>query len=246
MGKVWLAQDEMLARPVAVKDFVLSEEVIDGPEARARVLNEARAAAQIKHPGVVDVYDLAVEAGQLWIVMEALSGQTLAQTIRQRGRMDPEQVVGIALQLLDALQAVHAAGIVHRDVKPGNVQLSSDGRAVLIDFGLASRGGTAPIKAGQVVGSPPYMAPESIRYGCFGPASDLFSLGASLYAAVEGQQAFGDLSMLSVLDAVQNEPPPAARHAGRLRPVIDGLLTKDPDARLSCSQAHELLLTASR
>jgi serine/threonine protein kinase len=242
MGDVWLAADEVLVRPVAIKEFTLPEEIIDKRAASARVLSEAQAAAQVRHPGVVSVYDIAADDGQLWIVMEALSGQTLAQAIREEGRLDPGRVVGIAVQLLEALQAVHREGIVHRDVKPGNVQLSGAERVVLVDFGLASRGGKAPaIKPGQIVGSPPYMAPESISEGRFGPASDLFSLGATLYAAVEGRQPFDELSAFSTLEAVKNEPPLPARHAGCLRPVIDGLLTKDPDARLSLSDALDYL-----
>jgi serine/threonine protein kinase len=242
MGTVWLAADKVLVRPVAIKEFTLPEEVIDRTAASARVLSEAQAAAQVSHPGVVGVYDLAAEDGQLWIVMEALSGQTLAHAIREQGRLDPGRVVDIAVQLLEALQAVHHEGIIHRDVKPSNVQLSAESRVVLTDFGLASRDGKAPpIKPGQVVGSPPYMAPESIHEGRFGPASDLFSLGATLYAAIEGRQPFDELSTWSTLEAVKNEDPPPARHAGCLRPVIDGLLTKDPDARLVLSEAHQYL-----
>jgi serine/threonine protein kinase len=229
MGNVWLARDEILGRPVAIKELMLPEEVIDRRAATARVLGEAQAAAQVNHPGVVEVHDLAVQDGRLWIVMEALPGQTLAHAIRERGRISTGRVVEIALQLLEALQAVHREGIIHRDVKPSNVQLSIGNRAVLIDFGLAVRDGKVPpIKPGQIVGSPPYMAPESIREGRFGPESDLFSLGATLYAAVEGRQPFCELSTFSVLRAVQDESPPPARHAGCLRPVIDGLLTKDP------------------
>jgi serine/threonine protein kinase len=243
MGNVWLAADEILDRHVAIKEFTLSEDVIDRTAATARVLDEAKAAARVSHPSVVSVHDLAVEDGQLWIVMEALSGHTLAQAIREQGRMDLGRVADIAVQMLQALEAVHREGIVHRDVKPGNVQLSSDGRVVLIDFGLASRDGKAsPIKPGQIVGSPPYMAPETIREGTFGPASDLFSLGATIYAAVEGRQPFHELSAFSTLEAVKNEPPPPARHAGYLRPVIEGLLTKDPDARLSLAEAHDYLM----
>jgi serine/threonine protein kinase len=242
MGSVWLAGDEILVRPVAIKEFTLPEEVIDRTAAGARVLSEAQAAARVSHPGVVAVYDLAVEDGQLWIVMEALSGQTLADAIQEQGRLHPGRVVHIAVQLLEALQAVHREGIIHRDVKPSNVQLSGESRVVLTDFGLASGGGKAAlIKPGQVVGSPPYMAPESIHEGRFGPASDLFSLGATLYAAVEGRQPFDEMSTFSTLEAVKNEAPPPARHAGCLRPVIDGLLTKDPDARLRLTEAHQYL-----
>ncbi|MDQ1689904.1 MAG: eukaryotic-like serine/threonine-protein kinase [Pseudonocardiales bacterium] len=242
MGNVWLAEDEILVRPVAIKEFTLPEEIIDSTAASARVLSEAQAAARVRHPGVVGVYDLAVEDGQLWIVMEALSGQTLADAIRQQGRLDPGRVVDIAVQLLAALRAVHREGVIHRDIKPSNVQLSDESRVVLTDFGLASRGGESPpIKQGQVVGSPPFMAPESIQEGRFGPESDLFSLGATLYAAVEGRQPFDERSTFSTLEAVKSQVPPPARHAGCLRPVIDGLLAKDPDARLTLSQAHDYL-----
>jgi serine/threonine protein kinase len=127
-------------------------------------------------------------------------------------------------------------------VKPSNVQLSDGSRVVLTDFGLAFHGDKAsPIRPGQVVGSPPYMAPESIFEGRFGPASDVFSLGATLYAAVEGRKPFDATSRFSTLEAVKNEAPLPARHAGCLRPVIDGLLTKDPDARLTLSEAYSYL-----
>jgi serine/threonine protein kinase len=242
MGSVWLAEDEILARPVAIKEFTLSDDVLDSTVAGAWPLLEAQAAAQASHPNVVGIYDLAVDEGRLWIVMEALSGQTLAHTIREQGRLNLARVVDIAVQLLAALHAVHRAGIIHRDVKPSNVQLSGGSRVVLTDFGLASCSGkTVPIKPGQIVGSPPFMAPESIREGRFGPASDLFSLGATLYAAVEGRKPFNEMSRISTMEAVTTEAPAPARHAGCLRPVIDGLLTKDPDARLTLSEADSYL-----
>jgi serine/threonine protein kinase len=242
MGSVWLAEDEILARPVAIKGSTLSEDVMKRSAARAWPLVEAKAAAQVSHPNVVGIYDLAVDDGQLWIVMEALSGQTLSHAIREQGRLETARVVDIAMQLLAALQAVHRAGIIHRDVKPSNVQLSAESRVVLTDFGLASHADQAsPIEPGQVVGSPPYMAPESIHEGRFGPESDLFSLGATLYVAVEGRKPFDAMSRFSTLEAVRNETPPPARHAGCLRPVINGLLTKDPDARLTLSEAHGYL-----
>jgi serine/threonine protein kinase len=242
MGSVWLATDELLLRDVAMKEHAPAEDLMDSTPTNGWVLSEARAAAQIRHPGVVGIYDLALDGEQRWIVMEALSGQTLADTITERGRLDPRHVLDIAVRLLEALRAVHHAGIVHRDVKPSNVQLTSDHRVVLTDFGLASRDGKAPpIKPGQFVGSPPYMAPESIYDGRFGPASDLFSLGATLYTAVEGRKPFEDVTTFSILEAVKNAAPPPARRAGYLRPVIDGLLTKDPDARLTLPQAYDYL-----
>jgi serine/threonine protein kinase len=247
MGTVWLAEDESLGRPVAIKEFTLPGELIDTEAATARVRVEARAAARISHPGVVGVYDLAVEHGPPWIVMEALSGHTLAHEIRERGRVEPVVAWDIATQLVAALQAVHGEGLIHRDVKPGNVQLTSDGRAVLIDFGLAAcRAAPSVTRRGLLVGSPPFMAPESIRDGRFTPASDLFALGATLYAAVEGRHPFRDLSAFSILEAVKTQDPPPAEHAGRLRPVIDGLLTKDPAARWNLVAARQYLHRADQ
>lgn len=244
MGDVWLARDEILARPVAIKEFTLPEAVIDRATATARVFNEAQAAAQVAHRGVVRVYDLAVDNGRHWIVMEALTGQTLADAIHEQGRLELGRVVDIAVQLLEALQAMHREGVIHRDVKPSNVQLSSSGRVVLTDFGLATLGGPAAgTEPGQVLGSPPYLAPEAILEGWFGPASDMYALGATLYEAVEGRQPLDGTTSFSTLDAEKNEPPPPVPHAGYLRPVIRGLLTKDPDRRLGSSEAHLYLKT---
>lgn len=241
MGAVWLARDEVLVRPVAVKELTLPAVVRDRQAASEHVLGEARAASLVSHPGVVCVHDLATEDGRHWIVMEVLAGQTLEQAIREQGRLAPRRVLDIAWQLLQALQALHRVDIVHRDVKPSNVQLSGK-RVVLTDFGLASRGGTAPVTApGQVAGSPPFMAPETIEEGRFGPASDLFSLGATLYAAVEGRQPYEKGSTFSTLQAVRNETPPPARHAGFLAPVVHGLLIKNPVLRLGSAEALSYL-----
>jgi serine/threonine protein kinase len=238
MGAVWLARDEMLLRAVAIKECRLPE-TGSGSPASVELLREAQAASQVSHPGVVRVYDVVVEGDRSWIVMEALSGPTLAQSIRAEGRLPVPCVVDIGLKLLEALRAVHREGIIHRDVKPSNVQLCGTGRVVLTDFGLASCDGVAPAdERGYIFGSPPYMAPEAIREGRFSPASDLFSLGATLYAAVEGRQAVDDLTPFSTLVAVMHDSPRPALHADRLRPVIDGLLTKDHDQRLGLDEAY--------
>ncbi|WP_253236599.1 serine/threonine-protein kinase [Paractinoplanes aksuensis] len=235
MGSVWLADDELLGRPVAVKRA-------DEP---GRALEEARAAASVDHPGTVRVLDLVADGDEHWIVMEALSGRTLADVLREDGPRPVEQVRRIGLSLLDALVAVHRAGIVHRDVKPGNVQLCADGRVVLIDFGIAwspASGPGAPAEGFE--GSPAYVSPEQMYGAPPEPASDLFTLGATLYAAVEGRSPFDRGDLFATMLAVTEADPAPFRLAGPLRPVIEGLLAADPARRWTLDQAREALVTA--
>src|SRR6266498_2456848 len=186
MGRVWLGYDELLARPVAVKQVLLGTR--ESEDAREGALAEARALARVDHPGVVRIHDLVEDGGDPWIVMELLSGRTLADRIAADGPLPPAQVRRIALELLDALRAVHAAGLVHCDVKPANVQLCDDGRVVLTDFGIATTvDDQQTLSSEALAGSPAYMSPERARGEAAGPASDLFSLGATLFAAVEGK-----------------------------------------------------------
>jgi serine/threonine protein kinase len=180
--------------------------------------------------------------GRPWIVMELLSGQTLAAVLADQGPLPIERVKTLGLGLLDAVQATHRAGIVHRDVKPANVQLCDDGRVVLMDFGIARTldGGTT-VSSGLLAGSPAYISPEQFQCGEVGPASDLFSLGATLFAAVEGRAPFEKGDLFATLTAVVVDPPGPFRRAGRLGPVIEGLLVKEPDRRLSADQARAAL-----
>jgi serine/threonine protein kinase len=249
MGAVWLAEDETLHRRVAVKEAVPT-----GPEtdeerdaAAARLLREARLAARVNHPGTVRVYDLVEDAGRPWIVMEALPGRTLEAALREDGPLPLDQATAIALRLLDALHATHRAGIVHRDVKPSNLQLCGGPRVVLTDFGIAStiedRSGNATCR---IVGSPAYMSPERVHGADSGPASDLFSLGATLYAAVEGRSPFGKGCPAATLTAVVTDPPGPLLRAGPLGPVIEGLLAKDPGRRLGADQARSALRAVQR
>nr|WP_221374215.1 serine/threonine-protein kinase [Actinoplanes polyasparticus] len=234
MGSVWLAHDELLGRPVAVKRA-------DEP---GRALDEARAAASVVHCGTVRILDVVRDGGEPWIVMEALSGRTLADVLREDGPLAVERVRRIGLSLLDALEAVHRAGIVHRDVKPGNVQLCADGRVVLIDFGIAcSAYGPRPPAEG-FEGSPAYVSPEQLRGAPPEPASDLFTLGATLYAAVEGRSPFDRGDLVATMLAVTEATPAPFRLAGPLRPVIEGLLAADPGRRRTLRQAREALVTA--
>jgi eukaryotic-like serine/threonine-protein kinase len=244
MGAVWLAEDETLHRPVAVKEIVRTGPETDAERsaAAARLRREARLAARVNHPGIVRVYDLTEEAGDPWIVMEALAGRTLQAALRDDGPLPVQQATHIGLRLLDALEATHRAGIVHGDVTPSNLQLCGGQRVVLTDFGIAT---TTDDHAGgpvsTMVGSPAYMPPERVHGADLAPASDLYSLGATLYAAVEGRSPFGRGGPVATLTAVVTDPPGPLLRAGPLGPVIEGLLVKDPGRRLGPDQARSAL-----
>ena len=246
MGRVWLAEDELLHRPVALKQDLLSDPTSDvyRSGASGRLLIEASAAAKVNHHGAVTIYDVVTDDVHDWIVMEPLLGRTLAEVIAAAGRLPIAQVSGIGLSLLDVLQAAHRAGIVHCDVKPANVQVCDDGRVVLTDFGIAHRmledagGATQSFAA-----SPVYTAPERLRGGDPTPASDLFSLGATLFNAVEGKPPFRGASLFDTIAAVVNGEPAPFLHAGPLQPLIEGLLAKTPADRLSGEQTRMALLT---
>jgi serine/threonine protein kinase len=239
MGTVWLAGDELLGRTVAVKQVTRDS----GPVARGRALDEARTAASVVHPGTVRILDLVRDEENPWIVMEPLTGRTLGATIKRTGPLPVGQVRRIGLRLLDALEAVHRAGIVHRDVKPGNIQLCDDGRVVLIDFGIAWSPAYAPLPPDDgFAGSPAFVSPEQLYGARPEPASDLFSLGATLFAAVEGRSPFDRGDLFATVLAVTEATPAPFRHAGPLAPVIAGLLAADPARRWSISQARAALL----
>jgi len=240
MGRVWLAEDELLRRRVALKEVVLPGHA---PEhVRASALAEARAAARLDHPNVVKVLDLIEDSGDHWIVMELLSGRTLADALTSDGPLPTTEVRRIALHLVDALRAVHRAGLVHSDVKPANVQLCDDGRVVLMDFGIAAAiDDEQTLSSEAMAGSPAYMSPERARGDAVGPASDLFSLGATLFAAVEGKSPFGAGDPFSTLVAVVEARPAAFVNAGPLRPIIEGLLAKHPADRLTVDQTTAAL-----
>jgi serine/threonine protein kinase len=245
MGLVWLAEDEVLRRPVALKELAprrpVSEEL--RTEAHAHALTEARATARVDHSGTVRVYDLVEEDGLPWIVMELLSGRTLKDAVAAEGPLPVSEVARLGVHLIDALQAIHRAGVVHRDVKPSNVYLCDGGRVVLGDFGIAwTAGDGSTVPDGEFAGSPAYVSPERVRNEEVGPASDLFSLGATLYAAVEGRLAFDKGSLFDTLAAVLHQPPAPFLRAGPLRPIIEGLLVKEPEGRLSADAARAALL----
>jgi hypothetical protein len=245
MGRVWVARDEMLARDVAIKEVILPDWT--PPDERAelygRALVEARAVAQLNSPYVVQIFDVVYRSGRPWIVMEYVPARSLYQVIRSDGRLTPREAARVGLAVLSALDAAHEAGVLHRDVKPGNVLVGDDGRVVLTDFGLATfqAGGARMTMPGVVLGSPQYTAPERARDGVSTPEADLWSLGATLYAAVEGRAPFARSTPLATLTALAEEPPDPAPHAGALGPVLDGLLTKDPAGRMDREQTRRML-----
>ena len=240
MGRVWLADDEVLDRPVAVKQVLLhglgSAEMRS--EAWACALNEARSAARVDHEGAVRIYNIVEDDRCPWIVMEPLLGRTLQQALNASGPLPARQVTEAGLRLLDVLQATHRAGIVHGDVKPANVHLCGQGRVVLTDFGIACAIGDVCSPAGTFPATPAYVAPERLDGGECGPESDLFSLGATLFTAVEGWPPFDRGSLAATLTAILLDAPAPSLRAGPLRPVIEGLLAKDPARRLSIGQAR--------
>ena len=238
-GTVWLAQDEHLGRPVAVKQ-VRRTRLADPLGAR----REARAAASVTHPGTIRVYDLVVDddADTDWLVTEFLPGRSLGEVLELDGHISADEARYVARHVLSALDAVHARSLLHRDVKPSNIQLCDDGRVVLIDFGLATApctlGGARP---GVIAGSLAYLAPEVLWEGRYSAASDLYALGVTLYAAVAGMlPVLLPPDLLLELDALPGGPAVPAPAAG-LAPLITGLLESDPRQRLTAGQAHRLL-----
>ncbi|WP_254715212.1 serine/threonine-protein kinase [Actinomadura sp. NAK00032] len=248
MGAVWRAHDADLDREVAIKELRVPEQVTEQERAvwYARMEREARAAARLRHPAIVTVYDRVMgEDGRPWIVMELIQGRSLERLLAERGRLSARQVAGIGLAMLDALSAAHAQGVVHRDVKPANVLLEGE-RVVLTDFGIAAVEGDATLtRSGAVLGTPAYMSPEQVRGETTTPASDLWSLGATLYAAVEGRPPFTAPTHGALFIAIATREPPPPACGGPLALLLTGLLRKDPAARPSPAHARELLAAAA-
>jgi serine/threonine protein kinase len=244
MGVVWRAHDAVLGREVAVKEVVFPPALPEDERrsAQARVMREARAAARLNHPGVVVPYDLVHDQGGTFIVMELVDAPTLADLVRTHGPLAPERVAEIGAQVARALEAAHRAGIVHHDVKPGNVMVPAAGPAKLADFGVAFlRGDPQLTSTGLVVGSPAYMAPEQARGEPSGPPADLWALGATMFCAVEGEPPFDRGTSIATLAAVVNEALGPMRRAGPLAPLLAALLAKDPEARPSAPKARAWL-----
>ncbi|WP_338930727.1 protein kinase [Streptomyces netropsis] len=250
MGTVWRARDLALHREVALKEVRSPDpgSAAAGPEAtrvlRERVLREARALARLSHPHVVTIHHIVAQDPHPWLVMELLPGDSLQDRLAH-GPLPPQEAARVGRDVLSALRAAHGAGIHHRDVKPANVLLRADGRAVLTDFGIAAlQGSTALTAVGDLIGSPEYIAPERVRGAEETPASDFWSLGMLLYVAVEGISPLRRATTLATLAAVLDDPVPPPVRSGPLAPVLTALLVRDPAARPDGARLDELLARA--
>ncbi|MEV0124271.1 serine/threonine-protein kinase [Streptomyces sp. NPDC050703] len=243
MGEVWKAYDRRLRRFVAVKGLLDRNAVAAGSQASAmqRARREAEAIAKIEHPNVVTVHDQIETDTQVWIVMKLLDAASLADLLYEQRVLAVPRAADIGHQILQGLRAVHAASVLHRDVKPGNVLVRDDGQVILVDFGIATFEGATPLtRSGSVIGTPPYQAPELFFSGP-SPASDLWALGVTLYEMVEGGLPFGGREPWEVQASIERSPHPVLRYAGPLAPVIRGLLRTDPAERLDTPTADGML-----
>ncbi|WP_433265433.1 serine/threonine-protein kinase [Actinosynnema sp. CS-041913] len=241
MGTVWAAHDEVLRRDVAVKE-VLVPPGMPATEAdvlRERTLREARSVAQLTHPNVVTLYDVAQVDGDPYVVMELVPSESLADLVRQRGPLDAAQGAVVADAVAAALEAAHRAGITHRDVKPGNVLVADDGRVKLTDFGIARNVAEATLTGrGIALGTPAFIAPEVAAGGAVSQAADQWSLGATLFAAMTGRQPYEGTNVMQTVNQVINGDPPPAAVCGALAPVVAGLMSKDPADRMSLADVR--------
>ena len=249
MGAVWLGRDELLGREVAVKQVLLPAGMDPemAAQQRQRAMREGRIAARLSHPHAVSVFDVALEDDVPWLVMEYLPSRSLAVVLHEDGVLRPDQVAQVGAQLADALVAVHDAGIVHRDVKPGNVLVGRgprvEGLVKITDFGIAHASGDVTLtQTGQITGTPAFLAPEVARGADMTPASDVFSLGATLYTCLEGGPPFGmddnALRLLYRVAAGEFSPP---RRAGSLERPLMRMLDADPARRQSMTEVRDEL-----
>jgi len=241
MGTVWLCRDETLHRDVAVKQVGLlpGESVTDS----ARALREARSSAGLSHPHVVTVFDVVEDSDRIWLVMEHVPGRSLSQIIKQDGPLDPALVAGIGAQVADGLAALHAGGTMHRDVKPANVLIRQDGVAKVSDFGISRTTGDQTLtSAGYLTGTPSYFSPALARGAEPGPQDDVWALGATLYAAVEGHPPYERRSNpVEVLHDIVTSSPAPPKRADFLVPALSRMLDRDPDSRWTMEDASHML-----
>ncbi|WP_033436787.1 serine/threonine-protein kinase [Saccharothrix sp. NRRL B-16314] len=245
MGIVWQAHDERLHRTVAVKQLLLQPGLAeaDTDEAKRRAMREGRIAARLQHPHAIAVYDVAEDDGQPWLVMEYLPSKSLSSALSERGTLPPRDVASIGSQVASALAAAHNAGIVHRDIKPGNILLGNEGTVKITDFGISRATGDVTVTAtGMLAGTPAYLAPEVAKGYDPGPPSDVFSLGSTLYAAIEGAPPFGlNENTIALLHQVASGKVVPPKQAGPLTALLMRLLRAEPEDRPTMAEAREAL-----
>ncbi|GAA1460690.1 serine/threonine protein kinase [Nocardiopsis exhalans] len=246
MGAVWYSWDRVLGREVALKEMILPPGTPEEQRStfHARMRREARSAGRLAdEPGVVTVHDILDVDGDPWVVMQLVRGRSLREEVARHGPVPVAEAARVAQAVLEALRSAHARGIVHRDVKPGNIMLADDGRVLLADFGIATIAGEDEVtRDGSRMGSAPYMAPERLRgRGPAEPPSDLWALGAALYTVVEGRHPFLRDEVGQTIAAVLSEPAPPPTRAGALAPLITALLEHDPGQRPTAEAALALL-----
>ena len=245
MGVVWVGRDERLERRVALKQLYRQSgaSTREAELANQRAMREARLTARLQHPHAVPVFDAVEQDGQLWIVMPFIPSITLAAALEQGGPLQPNETAKVGAEVAAALAAAHAVGIVHRDVKPGNIFIAEDGAALISDFGIARALGDATLTSrGMIHGTPAYLAPEVARGSEANFASDVFSLGSTLYSALEGRPPFGTGdNTMALLHRVASGRFPPPQHGGPLTPVIMHMLSTDTHDRPSMSAVAEAL-----
>ncbi|WP_300015926.1 serine/threonine-protein kinase [Pseudonocardia sp.] len=248
MGAVWLGTDELLNRPVALKELltaaVRTEPGVDGvEESRQRLMREGRIGARLQHPHVISMFDVVIHDERPWLVMEYLPSQSLAAVLATKGPMEPREAAEMGRQVADGLAAAHDAGVVHRDVKPGNVLIGEDGLVKLTDFGVSRAVDDVQLtRTGLIAGTPAFLAPEIARGREPKAPSDVFALGATLYAAVEGVPPFGlDENAYALLHKVATGEVDPPQQAGELAPVLLSLLAAEPADRPTAAQARDAL-----
>ncbi|HXV92913.1 MAG TPA: protein kinase [Pseudonocardia sp.] len=247
MGAVWRATDELLNRTVAVKELIAAAvppstagyDTLE--ESRQRILREGRIGARLQHPHVISMFDVVVHDDRPWLVMEYLPSKSLAALLKEKGTLEPREAAEVGRQVADGLAAAHVAGVVHRDVKPGNVLIGEDGRVKLTDFGVSRAVDDVQLtRTGLIAGTPAFLAPEVARGGQPTSASDIFALGATLYAAVEGRPPFGlDDNAYALLHKVATGVIHPPEHAGPLTAMLMRLLALEPGDRPTAAQARE-------
>jgi len=241
MGIVWRGEDEVLGRDVALKRVGMTSAGATPDLARAE--REARLAASLNHPHVVSVFDLVEEPDAQWLVMEYVESTTLAELVRERGPLSPDEAARILWQAADALAAAHEAGIVHRDVKPSNILVTPAGQAKLTDFGIARASADATLtQTGLVSGSPAYLSPEVATGGMATPASDVWALGATLFHALTGRPPYDvHENLIGALYQIVHGDPPRPENAGWLLPLLERTMTREPEDRWSMAQVRSFL-----